>query len=37
LRGDYFARHLLGQASTSVDIVELNREREQTGERKPPQ
>ncbi len=33
LRGDYFARHLLGQASSSVDIVELNREREQTGER----
>jgi dipeptidyl aminopeptidase/acylaminoacyl peptidase len=34
LRGDYFARHLLGKASTSVDIVELNRETEQTGERR---
>jgi dipeptidyl-peptidase 4 len=36
LRGDYFARHLLGQSSESVDIVELNREREQTGERRRP-
>jgi dipeptidyl aminopeptidase/acylaminoacyl peptidase len=35
LRGDYFARHLLGSSSESVDIVELNREREQTGERRP--
>jgi dipeptidyl-peptidase 4 len=34
LRGDYFARHLLGQSSDSVDIVELNREREQGGEKK---
>jgi dipeptidyl aminopeptidase/acylaminoacyl peptidase len=34
LRGDYFARHLLGQSATSVDIVELNKEREQTGERR---
>lgn len=31
LRGDYFARHLLGQASTSVDIVELNKETQQNG------
>lgn len=30
LRGDYFARHLLGDASESVDIVELNREKEQS-------
>jgi dipeptidyl aminopeptidase/acylaminoacyl peptidase len=30
LRGDYFARHLLGSSADSVDIVELNREREQT-------
>jgi dipeptidyl aminopeptidase/acylaminoacyl peptidase len=30
LRGDYFARHLLGSAADSVDITELNREREQT-------
>jgi dipeptidyl-peptidase 4 len=35
LRGDYFARHLLGRSSDSVDIIELNREREQTGERRP--
>ena len=34
LRGDYFARHLLGQSATSVDIIELNKEREQTGERR---
>lgn len=34
LRGDYFARHLLGSAADGVDIVELNREREQTGERR---
>ena len=34
LRGDYFARHLLGRASDNVDIVEPNREREQTGEKK---
>jgi dipeptidyl aminopeptidase/acylaminoacyl peptidase len=31
LRGDYFARHLLGSSSDNVDIVELNREVEQTG------
>jgi dipeptidyl-peptidase-4 len=36
LRGDYFARHLLGKANDSVDIVELNREREQTGETRRP-
>jgi dipeptidyl-peptidase-4 len=34
LRGDYFARHLLGRSSDDIDIVELNREREQTGERR---
>jgi dipeptidyl aminopeptidase/acylaminoacyl peptidase len=33
LRGDYFARHLLGASSDSVDIVELNREKEQTGDK----
>jgi dipeptidyl aminopeptidase/acylaminoacyl peptidase len=32
-RADYFCKYLLGQAPDSVDIVELNREREQTGER----
>jgi dipeptidyl aminopeptidase/acylaminoacyl peptidase len=34
LRGDYFSRHLLGTSSESVDIVELNRETQQTGERR---
>jgi dipeptidyl-peptidase-4 len=34
LRGDYFARHLLGKSSDSVDIVELNREKELTGEKR---
>jgi dipeptidyl-peptidase 4 len=34
LRGDYFARHLLGRSADSVDIVELNREKEQTGDKK---
>ena len=35
LRGDYFARHLLGASSKTIDIVELNREKEQTGDKKP--
>jgi dipeptidyl-peptidase-4 len=34
LRGDYFARHLLGTSDANVDIVQLNKEREQTGERR---
>ncbi len=33
LRGDYFARHLLGQSATSVDITELNKETQQNGDR----
>jgi dipeptidyl aminopeptidase/acylaminoacyl peptidase len=33
LRGDYFARHLLGESSNNVDITELNREAQQTGDR----
>jgi dipeptidyl aminopeptidase/acylaminoacyl peptidase len=33
LRGDYFARHLLGASDDNVDIVQLNKEREQTGRR----
>ena len=37
LRGDYFARHLLGQSSTNVDITEMNREAQQTGERRRQQ
>ena len=35
LRADYFARHLLGTSADSVDIVELNREKEQVGNKKP--
>jgi dipeptidyl-peptidase-4 len=35
IRSDYFCRHLLGQAADSVDIVELNREKEQVGDKKP--
>jgi dipeptidyl aminopeptidase/acylaminoacyl peptidase len=35
LRGDYFARHLLGASAEMIDIVELNREKEQTGNKKP--
>jgi dipeptidyl-peptidase 4 len=31
LRGDYFARHLLGASATNIDITEINRDREQTG------
>jgi len=34
LRGDYFARHLLGDSSTSVDMVELNKETQQKGSSK---
>lgn len=33
LRSDYFCKHLLGEAADSVDMVELNREREQTGDK----
>jgi dipeptidyl aminopeptidase/acylaminoacyl peptidase len=32
IRADYFARHLLGEYDNSVDIVQLNREQEQTGD-----
>jgi dipeptidyl aminopeptidase/acylaminoacyl peptidase len=34
LRGDYFARYLLGSADESIDIVELNRETEQVGDKR---
>lgn len=34
IRADYFARHLLGDFTQPVDLVELQREREQTGEKK---
>ena len=36
LRGDYFARHLLGRSADEIDIVELNREKEQTGDKTKP-
>jgi len=31
VRADYFCKHLLGEAADSVDMVELNREKEQKG------
>jgi dipeptidyl-peptidase 4 len=34
IRADYFCKYLLGQAADSVDIVELNREKEQVGEKR---
>ena len=34
VRADYFCRWLLGESSDSVDIVELNREREQVGDKR---
>jgi dipeptidyl aminopeptidase/acylaminoacyl peptidase len=34
LRADYFCRWLLGQSAQDVDIVELNREKEQTGDKR---
>jgi dipeptidyl-peptidase-4 len=34
VRSDYFCRWLLGKSPDSVDIVELNREKEQTGEKR---
>src|SRR5439155_26013111 len=34
VRSDYFCRWLLGKEADSVDIVELNREKEQTGAKK---
>lgn len=33
LRADYFCKHLLGDVTTDVDMVELNKEREQTGDK----
>ena len=33
VRADYFAKHLIGDSASSVDMVELNREREQSGEK----
>jgi len=42
LRSDFFCRTLLGKAADSVDMMELNREKEQGGDKKrrassPPQ
>jgi dipeptidyl aminopeptidase/acylaminoacyl peptidase len=31
LRGDYFCKHLIGDYADSVDIVEINREKEMSG------
>ena len=36
VRADYFCRWLLGKEADSVDIIELNREKEQTGSKKGP-
>ena len=36
LRADYFAKHLLGQAAESVDLIELARETPQVGNKRPP-
>jgi len=37
LAGDYFCQHLIGDSDESVDILQLNQEIEQTGEKKPKQ
>jgi dipeptidyl aminopeptidase/acylaminoacyl peptidase len=34
LRADFFCRHLLGKSADSVDMLELNREKEQGGEKR---
>ncbi|NEM98686.1 S9 family peptidase [Pontibacter burrus] len=36
MMGDYFTKHLLGDFSQTVDIPEINREIEQSGERRRP-
>jgi len=33
VRADYFCRHLIGDMSERIDMVELNREREQIGDK----
>lgn len=33
LAGDYFCKHLIGDSETGVDIIQLNQEREQVGEK----
>jgi hypothetical protein len=34
LRADYFCKHLIGDYSQNVDMVELNREIEMSGDKK---
>ncbi len=36
LRADYFAKHLLGSSADTVDVIELTREKEQVGAKRPP-
>ncbi len=33
--GDYFSKHLIGDYSSSVDVIEMNNEVEQTGSKRP--
>jgi len=33
VRADYFCKHLLGDMASSVDMIELNKEKEQTGDK----
>jgi len=33
IRADYFCKHLLGDYSQTIDMVELNREKEQVGDK----
>ena len=35
IRADYFCKHLIGDYAASVDIMELNREKEQAGAKAP--
>lgn len=35
LRADYFCKHLLGDSQTSADILQLDREQPQTGDKRP--
>jgi len=35
IRADYFCKHLIGDYATNVDILELNREKEQVGAKAP--
>jgi dipeptidyl aminopeptidase/acylaminoacyl peptidase len=36
LRADYFAKHLLGSSADTVDVIELTREKQQVGAKRPP-